>query len=346
MPVKNYYKILGLPSTATQEEIKATYRKLVRKYHPDRNRGYAEKFKLIQEAYEVLCDERKRNHFDAQLAYETYLSNPVELAKFLKDQKNKPKKYKPPVVEQEPEPEKRIAFNSTSALIGLIILLVAAANVFIIRMGTQSETTPEKSVSHNQYAAGMSDQQLAEEYIQRARMLMREKNTELAKVYFNKAAELSPHNPDVYFHRGLLHYLLKDYQAALADLNKTLRLSPSYKNGHWVRAKIKYDMDDNRGAIADFTEAIKYDPYNDSLYFNRGLAYYYLNDFEAAIRDIDRAIELNPRQPQYYYDRGDAKEMAGDEEGTCSDWMKAKEMGYVTPDFGKKKCLDIASSPS
>jgi DnaJ-class molecular chaperone len=56
-----YYKILGLDSLATMEEIKAAYRALAMKYHPDRNPGNQEaeeKFKQIQKAYEVL-EERK-----------------------------------------------------------------------------------------------------------------------------------------------------------------------------------------------------------------------------------------------------------------------------------------------
>ena len=57
-----YYKILGLDSLATMEEIKAAYRALAMKYHPDRNPGNKEaedKFKQIQTAYDVL-EERKR----------------------------------------------------------------------------------------------------------------------------------------------------------------------------------------------------------------------------------------------------------------------------------------------
>ena len=60
--IMKYYKILGLDSLATMEEIKAAYRALAMKYHPDRNPGSQEaedKFKQIQTAYDVL-EERKR----------------------------------------------------------------------------------------------------------------------------------------------------------------------------------------------------------------------------------------------------------------------------------------------
>jgi curved DNA-binding protein len=67
MDYKDYYKILGLPKTASQEDIKKAFRKLAVKYHPDKNPGNKaaeEKFKEISEANEVLGDPEKRKKYD------------------------------------------------------------------------------------------------------------------------------------------------------------------------------------------------------------------------------------------------------------------------------------------
>jgi DnaJ-class molecular chaperone len=64
---KNYYEMLELPETASQEEIKKSFRKLSLKYHPDKNVGKpdcVEMFQKISEAYEVLGDPAKKHEYD------------------------------------------------------------------------------------------------------------------------------------------------------------------------------------------------------------------------------------------------------------------------------------------
>jgi len=68
MAKRDYYEVLGVPKTATPDEVKQAYRSLARKYHPDVNKdnpkAAEEKFKEFSEAYEVLADPEKRQKYD------------------------------------------------------------------------------------------------------------------------------------------------------------------------------------------------------------------------------------------------------------------------------------------
>ncbi|HSO13396.1 MAG TPA: DnaJ C-terminal domain-containing protein [Anaerolineales bacterium] len=67
MDYKDYYKILGVERKASEEDIRKAYRKLAKQYHPDynpNNKQAEERFKEINEAYEVLSDSKKRSHYD------------------------------------------------------------------------------------------------------------------------------------------------------------------------------------------------------------------------------------------------------------------------------------------
>lgn len=62
--MKNYYDILGVPKSATEDDIKKAFRKLAHKYHPDKKEGDEKKFKEVSEAYAVLSDKKKRAEYD------------------------------------------------------------------------------------------------------------------------------------------------------------------------------------------------------------------------------------------------------------------------------------------
>ena len=61
---KDYYNILGVDKNSSQDEIKKAYRKLAHQYHPDKKGGNEAKFKEINEAYQVLGNEQKKQQYD------------------------------------------------------------------------------------------------------------------------------------------------------------------------------------------------------------------------------------------------------------------------------------------
>lgn len=86
--MKDPYKVLGLEESATDEDIKKTYRKLAMEYHPDRNGGDDNRFKEIAEAYEILSDPKKKAQWQTRNKFSggSYQFDEQFFEEFLKNQ--------------------------------------------------------------------------------------------------------------------------------------------------------------------------------------------------------------------------------------------------------------------
>ena len=100
---KNYYDILGVTPDSDNDEVKSSYRKLARKYHPDVNKdfGSAELFKDVLEAYEILSDDKKRKNYDMINGFyktpkDSYTSNSQNFNSFSDENKSEDKKNTSP----------------------------------------------------------------------------------------------------------------------------------------------------------------------------------------------------------------------------------------------------------
>jgi molecular chaperone DnaJ len=89
MTLKDYYQILGIKRDAVSEDIKKAFRQLALRYHPDQNPGNQkeseEKFKEINEAYEVLSDEHKRQYYDHLIGWSGYGQNTTRDSDWLRE---------------------------------------------------------------------------------------------------------------------------------------------------------------------------------------------------------------------------------------------------------------------
>lgn len=146
--MKNFYRILELPSFSTPEEIKKAYRRLSKKYHPDLHRGdlfYEEKFKDIQEAYSVLKSPLKKRNFDEKL--EAFYKSQI----LKKEVRQKPKPAQPPLKKPEiGRKTKAKSIRKKDIYIGASIMVFFIAVIAVI-------TFLEKTYYHNQSSLEFSE---------------------------------------------------------------------------------------------------------------------------------------------------------------------------------------------
>jgi len=102
-----YYQILAVSNTATQEEIKKSYRRLAKQYHPDANPGIKaaeEKFKQIAAAYEVLSDPQRRANYDFLLYQQSQQRyQPNAQTTYMRTYSAEPQPTRPPQTESSPD---------------------------------------------------------------------------------------------------------------------------------------------------------------------------------------------------------------------------------------------------
>lgn len=138
MAFKNYYITLGIKNTASLEEIKSAFRKLAKKYHPDKNHENEHSdsfFKEIQEAYEVLSNYEKRRKYDQKFAYantyeqirnKTYTPYNGNAYQYAQQQAQYERRYQQPAAGEASEPakEKKSGTDPYLFIISIVVAII------------------------------------------------------------------------------------------------------------------------------------------------------------------------------------------------------------------------------
>lgn len=122
--IENYYDVLGVPLSASTEEIKRAYHLLAHQYHPDKNNGNEKRFKKINEAYRILSGNITKKEYDEGLKNKSNSNDSYEYSK----EKNEAKKETKSNPKTEVEKEKNKYVNTILAIVIVIIGIIIVSS--------------------------------------------------------------------------------------------------------------------------------------------------------------------------------------------------------------------------
>ncbi len=206
-------------------------------------------------------------------------------------------------------------------------------------LGQNDSAIAELSQAINKAPAG--EPSVSEYYLYRGIAYMGNKEYFLAGKDFEKAKDLNPSDPEIYFEDSKLKYISrKDKSEAITDLDKAIQLDPDYAPYYQKRAEYKYylarfDFSSDKlleSAIRDMTFAISLDPGNYDYYRFRSDMYKQAGDPDLAVQDYTEMIHLKPEKFQAYTDRGIIRMQNDEYKDAISDFSNAIE---INPDDNK-----------
>ncbi len=277
LSLNDYYSILSLSRGASSEEIRRAYKRLALQFHPDKNLGdihAEERFKQVNEAYQILSDPNKKAQYDYLLTY-GYAQNSTGPA-------NGPTPKKSYYQGQKVRPEPR-KLN----FLYVYIFLGFALFVFI---GFYFFSFMEKKAAKSIYADA-------------EKLYNLEKNPRAALEYLELALEKDASLAPAYFLAGKILFVeAADYQNSLYYFDNAViegnGVSDSIGVYYYWRGKNKLKLEDYVSGVNDLEAAFAYFPENIDLMLLLADAYLYkLSDFDKAIFYYD---EVLIKQPQNY----------------------------------------------
>lgn len=365
----NYYQILGVAFTATSAEIKAAYKQLAIRYHPDKHGGstqYEEQFKQVSLAYQVLSNLGRRAAYDYQLQVATRRSAEVRRQQQMRPHAQHiygvpmpaaaPLRTRPPANAAERHyrtiPRQRVRFNRRDylVLIGLVVLFI----LFLLSV----KATMDHVSGVSNYKEGMQAYQ--------------RQSWSAAHSFLSEAIHFKPTHVASLQHRATIEQLIyHNYPAALADYRLALAQAPAPALSAWLwfrvgQCQARQQYPDS--AVASFTTALVLDSTLTTARFARGelqllelqqyqaaiedlsvslrqarhkpdkvtacliyrgLAYYKLQNFSSARNDYKTALQLSPRNGQVHFLLGRLAQHEEDPAAACECFREALQLGYT-----------------
>jgi curved DNA-binding protein CbpA len=342
----NYYEILGVKSSAKDEEIKSAFKNLAKIYHPDKNPGdkdYENQFKLINEAYQVLSDNSKRFFYDMRLESKTSghhaaaAPTPVPTAKSMKKKAAASKQYLLSV-------EKKVWVFTICGIAVMILagtLLYNFMNGYTARElyaeGMQFEKKKEYISALEKYSEAVGyDKEYSDAFCRRG-LLRLACFGDYDGCFYDLGQAIGHAEKKsgiIYYYRGKVYNRIKKYPLALRDFDQAVSIDPMLDSAYFEKAEIEnYIQKNSTLATLHYGKALKLNPKFSKAYYGRARSYQQTKSHREALDDFDKAISLDEKEPAWYFYRGLSYAALKKYKASCRDFETALSKGY---EEGKK----------
>ncbi|WP_048922067.1 DnaJ domain-containing protein [Rufibacter radiotolerans] len=345
----NYYHILGVTSKASTAEIKAAYKRLALKFHPDKNPGNQhaeERFKQVNEAYQVLSNPRRRASFDLQQQYELHQRQGQAYATPRYHHTRQPAGFQERHYRERPK-QHNFSRRDLQIIIGVVLLVVLLvlglklgwnqiASGRAMQRAQEAELKMNWAQAHDAYSTALEYKPgLEEARVKRAGLRLAHLQNPAGAIedYSQALQEKDAPPARWYAARGKSYLQTRQYQNALQDLNQALTLDSALSAAYLDRALVHLQLEDNwLQAQADLSRYLKTarlsakDSIEPLLY--RAFAYYRTQQYDQAWQDAQEALQTDAQNAKAYYLQAKVKQAQKDSAASCALLSKAARLGF------------------
>lgn len=348
---KNYYHILGLSPTASGADIKAAYKRLALKFHPDKNPGNAraeDQFKQVNEAYQVLSNPRRRATYDLQRQQALRQNQPPAYAEPRYHHTRPPAGFQERHYRQRPQKPAQFSPRDIQIVAGvLLLLLVLALGINLVRsrlaLGQALEQAREAEGQQQWVRAQEAytkvlglEPELQEARLQRAAIRQQQLNDAQGAAADYSVVLHQNESPKAawYAARGECYLTLRDLPRALRDFNSALKLNPALQEVYKERGVVHLQLETNwPAAIADFSHYLNTGAAaaedKTEAYLYRAFAYFRADQLDSAWQDTGLALALDSINARTYYLQAIVRRAQKKKRSSCALLRKAVGYGFT-----------------
>ncbi|WP_192822495.1 DnaJ domain-containing protein [Rufibacter sp. LB8] len=349
---KNYYHILEVSPTATAQEIKAAYKRLALRFHPDKNPGSPhaeERFKQINDAYQVLSNPRRRAAFDQQQDYERRQRQAAAYTNPRYHHTRPPAGFKERHYQQRAQHQRRLSKRDIKIALGVVLLVVllvlglklgwdSMAEGRAFKQAQQAAANGEWSQAEAAYSTYLMYQpEAGKARLQRAAIRQRHlQDPQGAAIDYSYLINSSQNpSPAWFVARGDCYLDEKKMLDALLDFEMALKLDSTLVTAFRGRALVHLQMEDDwPAAIQDLTVFLKHPTGKAAAkveaYLYRAYAFYRTQEYDLAWQDTEAALAADAFNAKAFYLQAViSRAQNGDNSLTCDLLTKAAQLGFA-----------------